>query len=206
MCKFNKYNTICTYKLNNIDIDHDIIYYLYDYYTKTQVDNNPTNKKYHQYHDSFIHLKQNKYDSHYDFCNFKVALFNFLNILDGNWYISKVPGHEKSTNENICTGVTSVIKSLILPSRYKFINAAILRKETVEKKATSSHRNTNYLDDLKSLTLHPRFNPTGKSIIVVDDITTSGNSLIACKELLLKYGAKRVILLAFGKTKELNNG
>ena len=40
---------------------------------------------------------------------------------------------------------------------------------------------------------------SGKNIILMDDITTSGCSLLACKQLLLDAGANSVICFAFGK-------
>ena len=42
-------------------------------------------------------------------------------------------------------------------------------------------------------------------ILVIDDITTSGNSLITARDLLLKHGAKSVIGLAIGKTIDYEN-
>lgn len=41
-----------------------------------------------------------------------------------------------------------------------------------------------------------------KSIILFDDVTTSGCTFEACKELLLNNGAKEVLCIALGKTKE----
>lgn len=38
-------------------------------------------------------------------------------------------------------------------------------------------------------------------VLVVDDVTTSGNSLYACRDILMEHGAKRVALLALGQTK-----
>ena len=39
-----------------------------------------------------------------------------------------------------------------------------------------------------------------KHILLVDDISTSGNSLLACKELLMENGAERVAMFALGKS------
>ena len=40
-----------------------------------------------------------------------------------------------------------------------------------------------------------------KKIILIDDITTSGCSLLACKRILLDAGARKIITFAFSKTK-----
>lgn len=36
-------------------------------------------------------------------------------------------------------------------------------------------------------------------ILLMDDVTTTGNSLYACKEILLNHGAKNVEMFALGK-------
>ena len=38
--------------------------------------------------------------------------------------------------------------------------------------------------------------------MLLDDITTSGNSLLACRDILIANGAKRVEMLALGRTDE----
>ncbi|WP_185753755.1 phosphoribosyltransferase [Selenomonas sp. AB3002] len=45
-----------------------------------------------------------------------------------------------------------------------------------------------------------RFEISGKTIFLLDDIVTTGNSLIAGKELLLEAGAAKVYPLAMGRT------
>ena len=40
------------------------------------------------------------------------------------------------------------------------------------------------------------------TVLLLDDVTTTGNSLIACRDILLKNGADDVIMFALGKTKE----
>ncbi|MCR5788468.1 MAG: hypothetical protein K6G83_01120, partial [Lachnospiraceae bacterium] len=42
----------------------------------------------------------------------------------------------------------------------------------------------------------------GENVLLLDDITTSGNSLLACRDILIANGAKRVEMLALGRTDE----
>jgi predicted amidophosphoribosyltransferase len=48
--------------------------------------------------------------------------------------------------------------------------------------------------------LRVKKNVQGKCVVVIDDVTTTGNSLAACKALLLRAGCKKVILFSFSKT------
>ena len=49
--------------------------------------------------------------------------------------------------------------------------------------------NLNYLPDLGR---YP--------ILLLDDVTTTGSSLLACRKLLLRAGVRRVVPLALGET------
>ncbi len=40
---------------------------------------------------------------------------------------------------------------------------------------------------------------TGDVVLLMDDVTTTGNSLIACKEILINNGAKTVEMFALGR-------
>ncbi len=42
----------------------------------------------------------------------------------------------------------------------------------------------------------------GEDVLLLDDITTSGNSLLACRDILIANGAKRVEMLVIGRTDE----
>ena len=42
-------------------------------------------------------------------------------------------------------------------------------------------------------------NVSDNIILLMDDVTTSGNSLYACKEILMDHGAKAVEMFALGQ-------
>lgn len=75
----------------------------------------------------------------------------------------------------------------------------LLRYKTVQEQKTQKKRcEDTHLDSVK---LKENINISGKNIILIDDITTSGSSLRACKKILKDAGANEVICFAFGKTK-----
>lgn len=53
---------------------------------------------------------------------------------------------------------------------------------------------------LDSIGVNPDMTIDGDVVLIVDDVTTSGASLEACKEILLERGAKRVAMLALGQS------
>ena len=78
----------------------------------------------------------------------------------------------------------------------------LLRYKTVPEQKTQKKRyEGTHLDSVK---LKENINISGKNIILIDDITTSGSSLRACKEILEDAGANKVICFAFGKTVKQN--
>ena len=74
----------------------------------------------------------------------------------------------------------------------------IVRTKTISKLARGGSRDIDI--QRESLGVNPDMSITGSVILLVDDVTTSGNSLLACKELLLKHGAKDVAMFALGKS------
>jgi len=53
-----------------------------------------------------------------------------------------------------------------------------------------------------TMRVNPAFDLRGKKVIVLDDVTTSGNSLLASARILKEAGAERVAAIAIGKTTE----
>ena len=105
--------------------------------------------------------------------------------------------------DNSYNNVYGLLKNINIPSNLKFQNTLIQRTVTVERKHSSTDRVMDYRIDMKSLKVNSS-NLSGKNILIVDDITTTGCSLIACKTLLLQANANKVVCLAIGKTKEVS--
>lgn len=202
---YENYEFICTKDLSEIDINDNNIYYLYDYYKKWWIEHYPDNNFYRTSYFSFIKLKKGEHNPNWHF-KFVTAVNNFLNMFNGEWIICSIPGHEKTLN------ITNALHSQILSKVYlepgqTMQNTLIQRSYTVDKKSMSANeRVKDYKIEMKSLLINDKINIKNKNIIVFDDITTTGCSMIAAKELLLEAGAKNVVCVALGKTKEPKYG
>lgn len=75
--------------------------------------------------------------------------------------------------------------------------------DTSRERAAGRHQNVTFARQTDTVHLHPTYKGkvNGRSIVVIDDFTTSGKSLEWARNLLLSAGARRVILLAIGKFK-----
>lgn len=90
-----------------------------------------------------------------------------------------------------------IFKSLELPI------IDVFYKREPYKQATSKHRETIY----QIIALKGKPNIKGKKILLVDDVTTSGHTLEACRQLLLPFKPKKIEILALAtKTKKKERG
>ncbi len=53
---------------------------------------------------------------------------------------------------------------------------------------------------LESIGTNAEMTVAGNVVLIVDDVTTSGASLEACKQILMEHGAKREATLALGQS------
>lgn len=115
---------------------------------------------------------------------------------------------EKNPNEYIFTNVprrrTAIIKC-------GFDHAALLSKETArllgaeylslfKSKSKTAQKTLKTAERRKNAKFIPKKNISlkGKTVIIIDDVITSGSSVGACAELAYSLGAKRVIAAALG--------
>ncbi len=111
--------------------------------------------------------------------------------------ICVVPGHEaKDFNDS---GIAVLARRLASVDRIDKVDC-ILRIRSIDKLAMGGSRD--YATQIESIGINPNVKISGDVVLLVDDVTTSGNSLRACKELLLKHGAKRVAMFALGASIE----
>ncbi len=125
------------------------------------------------------------------------AVDYFYKLLDyeicDNVAICVVPS---SNAEKIETGMTKLGERLALNNR---INKVYYLKRacTIDKLATGGKRSKSV--HLNSITTLENMDVSDNIILLMDDVTTSGNSLYACKEILMDHGAKSVEMFALGK-------
>ena len=73
----------------------------------------------------------------------------------------------------------------------------LVRNQTIDKLADGGRRDRDI--HMKTIGTLENMNITGDVVLLMDDVTTTGNSLYACKEILLERGADVVEMFALGK-------
>ena len=103
----------------------------------------------------------------------------------------------KSKKAREPSGIRMVAKKLC---QTRYIDGTDVIDRPVDREPRHSDGNRDYDTELTSLRIIDADCIKGKTVLLLDDITTTGNSLNSGKALLLSHGAKQVIMLALGKT------
>lgn len=125
-----------------------------------------------------------------------------LMLLDKNkqYFVCSIPGH-RMTEENSFNSFDEAVKMFPLPHNFIYLKKLIKRTHTVYKKAFGAH--VKWDEEVSSLDIDSQYDIFGETVIVLDDITTTGASMQAAKFLLLLSGVKNIIFIAYGKTTHL---
>ena len=120
------------------------------------------------------------------------------NLGNGFDCLAVVPSH--------CSDIdTSGIKVLSkeISRRMKLVDATscLIRHKTIEKLSTGGNRSIE--THLKSIQVVNKELIESKNVLLLDDVSTTGNSLKACKQLLELAGVKTVKSFVLGKTTRL---
>ncbi|MGK7933777.1 MAG: ComF family protein [Microcystaceae cyanobacterium] len=163
------------------------------------------------------HPKYNYYDDYYEdnwwFNEFSnnildlkdrnsLAIYFFLNrlkhlISDDEVIVTTVPSHSCNISSS---GIRDLAQKLV-QSKKDFIDGTLCleRFKSIEK-LSSSFNNRSLNTHLNSVKISHSELIKDKQVILMDDVLTSGNSVQACKQLLLEGGAKAVKIIVLGKT------
>ncbi len=175
---------------NDIADRNEIVFY--GYYHKYRLPNGDVNKEF--YADKISALILDVKDKNESGLNFFFAQLQ-SEIKDGIT-ICVVPSHIASTKNS--NGVAMLARRLASTNNRIDAVDYIIRTKTITKLANGGSRDIKI--QRQTLDVNPNMSISGNVILLVDDVTTSGNSLLACKELLLKHGAKEVAMFALGKS------
>ena len=98
-----------------------------------------------------------------------------------------------------CNGIGVVGKMLARNGRVDKVGY-LIRHSRIEKLAVGGERRK--CIHYNSIRVSQNISIKGEDILLLDDTTTTGNSLLACRDILLANGARSVEMLALGRTGE----
>jgi predicted amidophosphoribosyltransferase len=110
--------------------------------------------------------------------------------------IAYVPSHDPS---NVNSGIRILAQRLAANKGRIDATSCLERHTFVAKKAHGGDRRIEV--DLRSIHVKNKELLRNRNVLLLDDVTTSGNSLMACRQLLsLNSNALKIQCFAFGKT------
>lgn len=118
--------------------------------------------------------------------------------IDNNTILTRIPGHNELIYD--CNEPMSIIiKEVIKEHGCGIDGSAILHRcDAVEESKTGNRSIYKHLNSIE--VIENNISIYGKTIYLLDDIVTSGASLIACTELLYRHGAGHVICVCLART------
>jgi predicted amidophosphoribosyltransferase len=127
------------------------------------------------------------------------AIAHFLKELDGlispGVAIAVVPSHDPAKTNS---GIRRLAQALAGSKGRKDASHCLVRHTKIVKLAGGGDRSID--THLGSIRIEDPVTPSFENVILLDDVSTSGNSLLACQKILLDNDAARVQCLALGRT------
>ncbi len=162
---------------------------------------------YGHYHPYWIDRNAREHNPKFDIFSGKIldlkegkssAIRYFYDILDAEINpgvtICVVPS---SDPDNIHSGIAR-LGAMLAGSDRKDRVYYLQRKEAIEKLSHGGNRSMDV--HFRSIGTMDEVDISGEIVLLMDDITTTGNSLYACKKILMDRGAGTVEMFALGKT------
>ena len=117
--------------------------------------------------------------------------------LGSDFPVCVVPSHIASV-DNSMSPTARLAKGLVKSNNLIDATNCILRVRSISKLSRGGNRDLAvHLNSVKVVNSDVI---KGKTVLLLDDVMTTGNSLGACRQLLLRAGAKNVLCLALAKT------
>jgi predicted amidophosphoribosyltransferase len=110
--------------------------------------------------------------------------------------ITVVPSHDPAAG--ITTGVHKLAKRLVHALDLTDGRNCLVRQKKIKKLSAGGDRGIHI--HLNSIDVQQPELIQGRKILLLDDVKTTGHSLLACHQLLLDAGAKSVVIVALGRT------
>ena len=150
---------------------------------------NTKNPSFDMYSGRILDLKEKK----------EIGISYFYSLLDvelcRDISLCVVPSHIASLRNE--SGIAELARRLARNGRIDKVDY-LLRTKTIDKLAYGGCRDIRI--QLESICVNDEMSVDGDVVLIVDDVTTSGASLEACKEILVNHGASRVAMLALGQS------
>lgn len=114
---------------------------------------------------------------------------------EGNLSICIVPSHAE---KKLSRGLMVIRRKIMSDFQFENKKNLLFRSETIDKLAGGGKRDkATHRSSIKINNAQPF---EGKTVYLFDDVSSTGNSINVCKELLLEGGAKRVAMIVLAQT------
>ena len=125
---------------------------------------------------------------------FMSRYMRYLRVKYYDFYIVYVPSFHIDDERRGFNHVRAIFSNL------KLKELDVLSKESPHKQSDQSLKNRSNIKDV--IAIDQKISLKGKKILLVDDIMTTGSTLLASIDLLRKQGAKKIEVLVIAKTKK----
>ena len=125
---------------------------------------------------------------------FLYRYLTFLKLKYHGFYIVYIPSYYIDDERRGFNHVKAIFESL------KLKELAILSKKKPHKQSDQSYKNRRTIHDV--IKIDEKISLKDKKILLVDDIVTTGSTLLTSVDLLKKQGAKKIEILVIAKTKK----
>lgn len=125
---------------------------------------------------------------------FLYRYINYLRIKYHNYYVAPAPSYKVDDKKRGFNHVEEIFKTL------KLKMLPLFSKNMAHKQSSKSSKQRSEVN--KVISIDKNIELKDKKILLVDDIYTTGSTLLTCIELLKKQKAKHIEILVIAKTKK----